>query len=144
MIWSGICWLWQSRQAPWTAINLSAALIPHDGAWYRVRFFGTNDRPFDIELRSLRTIKPKKLLLRRADNNMNPVMRADTEAVILKDLPWVMAQKGAGGLPFERPAFVNLKDRKGDVYVDFEIAARFLDNRRSELPVWVRTNTIKR
>jgi hypothetical protein len=71
------------------------------------------------------------------------VMRADTEAVILKELPWVMAEKGAGGLPFERHAFLKLQDCKGEIYLDFEITARFHDNRRSELPVWVRTNAIK-
>lgn len=89
-------------------------------------------------------MKPKKRLLRRADNNINPSMRADTEAVVLKDLPWVMAEKGAGGLPFERYAFVNLKQLKGEVQIDFELTARFLDNRRAELPVWVRTNVVKR
>lgn len=50
MIWSGIRWIWQSRQAPWTAINLTATLTPHDRDWYAVRFFGANDKPFAIEL----------------------------------------------------------------------------------------------
>jgi len=39
--------------------------------------------------------------------------------------------------------FVKLEGLHGaKVAVDFELTARFFDNRRTELPVWVRTNAI--
>lgn len=69
-------------------------------------------------------------------------MLADTEATDLK-LPWVMQERGERLFSFERSAFVNLKDLHGKVQIDFELIARFLNNRRTELPVWVRTNSIE-
>lgn len=143
MIWTGIGWLWHSRHAPWNAINLSANMVPHVGSWYDVRFWGINDRPFAIEIFSVRTIRPKNLPLRRADTNSgNAKMRAETESNILEGLPWVMPERGASRLPFQRHIFVNLDGLRGEVRVEFELSARFLDSRRSELPVWVRTNPI--
>jgi hypothetical protein len=142
MIREGIRWLWHSRQAPWSAINISANLVPHVGSWHNVRFWAINDKPFAIEIFSVRTIRPKNLSLRRADNSMNPTMRADTESNILDGLPWVMSEKDASTLPFQRHIFVNLDRLHGEVRVDFELFVRFLDNRRSELPVWVRTNPV--
>jgi hypothetical protein len=73
---------------------------------------------------------------------MNPTMRADTESNILDGLPWVMSEKDASTLPFQRHIFVNLDQLHGEVRVDFELSVRFLDNRRPELPVWVRTNPV--
>jgi len=143
MIWTGLGWLWHSSQAPWNAINLSAKIVPHVGSWHDVRFWGINDKPFAIEIFSVRTIRPRNLPLRRADSNSaSAKMRADTESNILDGLPWVMSEKGASRLPFQRHIFVNLDGLHGEVRVDFELSVRFLDNRRSEVPVWVRTNPI--
>jgi hypothetical protein len=66
----------------------------------------------------------------------------DTEDNILNGLPWVMSEKGASRLPFQRHIFVNLDGLHGEVRVDFELLVRFVDNRRSELPVWVRTHPV--
>jgi hypothetical protein len=70
-------------------------------------------------------------------------MRPDTEARILRDLPWTIPEKAPMPVAFERWLFVDLKSLNGDVQVDFELKARLLDNRRSEMPVWVRTNSLK-
>ena len=143
MIREGFRWLWHSHQAPWNTINLSANLVPHVGTWHDVRFWGINEKRFAIEIFSVRTIRPKNLPLRRADtNNPSPTMRPDTEDTILNDLPWVMSERGASRLPFQRHIFVNLAELHGEVRVDFELLVRFLDNRRSESPVWVRTNPV--
>jgi hypothetical protein len=48
------------------------------------------------------------------------------------------------GLPFPRHLFVNRGGRHCVIAVNFEMKVRFLDNRRSELPVLVRTNAVKR
>src|SRR6516225_2309691 len=48
------------------------------------------------------------------------------------------------GLPFPRHFFVNLDGRHRVIAENFELKVRFLDNRRSELPVLVRTNAVKR
>jgi hypothetical protein len=103
-----------------------------------------NEKPFAIDILSVRTIRPKQLRLRRADNNANPGMRADTESVTLESLQWTMSEKWASGLPFQRHVFVNLDGLRGERAVDFELKVRFYDNRRTELPVWVRTNPINR
>jgi hypothetical protein len=58
-------------------------------------------------------------------------------------MEWTIAEKGAVLIPFERVVFVNLENQKGDVSVDFELMVRLLNNRRPEIPVWVRTNSIK-
>jgi hypothetical protein len=58
-------------------------------------------------------------------------------------------QIGTAGVPkrlpchpprFEKWLFVNLEGLHGKSQVDFEVTARILDNRRTELPVWARTN----
>jgi hypothetical protein len=145
MIWTGMRWLWHSRQAPWSAVPLSATMSPYIEPWHDVKLFGTNEKPFAIEILSVRTIRPKGLRLRRADSTTNPGMRPDTESKVLESLKWSMPEIGVGiRSPFERHVFVNLEGLRGNVVVDFELMVCFLDNRRSELPVWVRTNTINR
>jgi hypothetical protein len=65
-----------------------------------------------------------------------------TTATTLSDLQWTIAEKGAVIFPFERVVFVHLGDQRGETFVDFELKARLLNNRRPEIPVWVRTNSI--
>jgi len=142
MIAEAIKWLWRSRQAPWSAINLTATMTPYILPWYAVRFWCSPEKPFAIELLSARTIRPVGLHLRRSDGNAQPVMRRETEATVLNNLQWTISERGARLVPFERTLFVNLEDQDGDASVDFELKARFLDNRRSEIPVWVRTNSV--
>ena len=143
MIWTGIQWLLRSRQAPWSAVPISATITPHILPWYCVRFSCLNERPFAIELLRARTIRPKKLKLRRAASDMQSVMVEKSEAIVLEYLGWTIPEKMARTIPFEQLLFVKLEGLHGaKVAVDFELTARFFDNRRTELPVWVRTNAI--
>jgi hypothetical protein len=70
-------------------------------------------------------------------------MAATTPATTLSNLSWTIAEKGAVLIPFERVVFVNLENQHGDTSVDFELEVRLLNNRRPEIPVWVRTNSIE-
>ena len=142
MIRTGVQWLLRSRQAPWSAVPISATIKPHILPWYSVRFFCLNERPFAIELLRARTIRPKKLKLRRAASDKQAVMVEKSEAIVLEYLGWTIPEKMAR-TPFEQLLFVKLEGLHGaKVAVDFELTARFFDNRRIELPVWVRTNAI--
>jgi hypothetical protein len=57
-------------------------------------------------------------------------------------LQWLIQEKGATNMPFQRNLFVNLEGLKGEVFVDFELTARFYDNRRTNALIWVRTNAL--
>ena len=143
MIRTGVQWLLRSRQAPWSAVPISATITPHILPWYCVRFSCLNERPFAIELLRARTIRPKKLKLRRAASDMQSVMVEKSEAIVLEYLGWTIPEKMARTIPFQQLLFVKLEGLHGaKVAVDFELTARFFDNRRTELPVWVHTNAI--
>ncbi len=143
MIWAGVQFLLRSRREPWSAVPISATIRPHILPWYSVRFFCLNERPFAIEIVRARTIRPKKLRLRRAASDMQLAMVEKSEAMVLEYLAWSIPEKMARTVPFEKSLFVKLEGLHGKkVTVDFELTAQLFDNRRTELPVWVRTNAI--
>jgi hypothetical protein len=78
----------------------------------------------------------------RAASDMQLAMVPKSEATVL-ELDWSIPEKGARTIPFEKWLFVNLDAQRGKLRVHFELTARLLDNRRTELPVWVRTNKIE-
>jgi hypothetical protein len=141
MIWEGMKWLWRSRQAPWSAVHFRATMRQHEGNWYSITLWCPNDKPFQIEVLSVRTIRPKWLPLRRSDGTPQKGMVAATQATTLSDLQWTISERGAVIFPFERVVFVNLESQHGDVSVDLELEVRLLNNRRQKIPVWVRTNS---
>ena len=143
MIWEGIKWIARSRQAPWSVVAMSATLAPHILPWYSVRLFSRNEKAYAIDLLSARTIRPKGLTLCRADGSVQLGMAANTEAIVLDDLRWAIQEKDATSMPFQRTLFVKLEGLKGEVTTDFELKARFYDNRRTEVPIWVRTNVLE-
>jgi hypothetical protein len=142
MIAEGIKWIWRSQQAPWSVINLTATISPHVQSWYAVRFWCSPEKPFAVEILTAKTIRPSKLQLCRADGSVQLGRLAGTEVAVLDNLGWVISEKGASTMAFQRWLFVNLKDLKGKTQVDFELKVRFLDNRRTETIVWARTNSI--
>jgi hypothetical protein len=74
---------------------------------------------------------------------MQAVMVETSEGIVIENLGWTIPEKMARTVPFEKLLFVKLEGLHGaKVTVDFELTARFSDNRRTELPVWVRTNAI--
>jgi hypothetical protein len=143
MIWAGIQWMLRSRQAPWSAVPISATIRPHIPPWFSVRFFAVNEKPFAIEIVSVRTIRPKKLKLRGAASDTQQGMVEKSEGIILEPVGWSIPERTARTVPFEQFLFVKIEGLHGaKVAVDFELTARLFDNRRTELPVWVRTNAI--
>jgi hypothetical protein len=68
-------------------------------------------------------------------------MDASTEGTLLP-LPWSISEKMSRASTFERNLFVDLENLSGKVSVNFEFKAIFLNNRRAEFPVWVRTNQV--
>ena len=115
----------------------------HEGSWYSVTLWCPNDNPFQIEVLSVRTVKPKGLPLRRSDETPQRGMAGTAPATALSNLPWTIAERGAVIFPFERVIFVNLENQHGATSVDFELKVRLLNNLRPEIPVWVRTNSIE-
>jgi hypothetical protein len=141
MIWAGIKWMVHSRRAPWSIVPMSATLRPHIAPWYSVRFFCYPQKQFAIDLASVQTIRPKGLLLRRANVDGPGGMDVNSEAVVLKGLQWTIQEKGVTTIrAFERVLFVKLE--RGETKVDFELEAQFYDNRRTVAPIWVRTNSV--
>jgi hypothetical protein len=66
-----------------------------------------------------------------------------SEGIVLEPLGWSIPERMARTVPFEQFLFVKIEGPHGaKVTVDFELTARLFDNRRTELPVWVRTNAI--
>jgi hypothetical protein len=118
-------------------------MVRHAGSWYSVTLWCQNDSLLQIEVLSVRTIRPKGLPLRRSDGTPQRGMAGNAPATTLSNLPWTIAEKGALLIPFERVVFVNLENQQGDTSVDFELKVRLLNNLRPEIPVWVRTNSIK-
>jgi hypothetical protein len=90
------------------AVPISATIRPHILPRYSVRFFCLNER-FAIELLRARTIRPKKLKLRRAASDMQAVMVEKSEAIILGYLGWTIPEKMARTVPFEQLLFVKLE-----------------------------------
>jgi hypothetical protein len=128
---------------PLTAHDVAYVIRPHILPWYAVRFFCLNERLFAIEIVRARTIRPRKLKLRRAASDSQLAMVEKSETMVIENLGWSIPEKMARPVPFERSLFVRLEGLHGaKVTVDFELTARLLDNRRTELPVWVRTNAI--
>jgi hypothetical protein len=74
---------------------------------------------------------------------MQAVMVPKSEAIILEELGWPIPEKGVRTVAFEKSLFVDLSALHGKLQVDFELTARLRNNRRTELPVWVRTNEIE-
>ena len=114
MIRTGVQWLLRSRQAPWSAVPISATIRPHILPWYSVRFFCLNERPFAIELLRAWTIRPKKLKLRRAASDKQAVMVEKSEAIVLEYLGWTIPEKMAR-TPFEQLLFVKLEGLHGPI-----------------------------
>lgn len=143
MIVEAIRWMIHSRQGPWSDVLMSADLRGHIPPWYSVRIFCNPQKPFAVELLSVRTIRPKGLLLCRATPEAAVGMKAGTEAQVLRDLNWTITEAGRIGTPFERFLFVKLDGLKGAVAIDLEFEARYYDNRRTKASPRVRTNTLK-
>jgi hypothetical protein len=142
MIWEGIKWIARSRQAPWSIINMSATLGPHISPWYSIRFFGQSEKPFAIDLVSVRTIRPKGLMLCRPNTAQPSMMDTSSAAPVLKGLQWTIQEQSKASMPYQRFLYVNLGGRKGEIQIDLEFEAQFYDNRRTKAPIWVRTNSI--
>jgi hypothetical protein len=141
MILEGIKWMVRSRQAPRSIINMSATLRPHIAPWYAVRFFGQPEKPFAIDLVSVRTIRPKGLLLCLKTDGPGGAPTGP-QAVVLKGLQWTIQEKIKSSMPYQHVLFVKLDSLKGEAKIEFEFEAQFYDNRRTMAPIWVRTNSV--
>jgi len=113
---------------------------PYD-PWHSIRLFFKN-AACPIEILSVRTIRPRKLKLRRPGGTIQRGTDPFSEAVILKNLGWTVHKGERGSFPLERYIFVNLEGQNGEVTVELELMVRLLDDRRTETPVRVRTNVL--
>jgi hypothetical protein len=138
----GLQWLWRKRQAPWSDVPLRANVRHYEGPWYRVALSCPNDKPYPIEVLTVRTVKPKGLPLRPNTGTPQQHMWATLPKKTL-NLQWTIAEKNAVISAFDCVIFVNLENRHGDLSIDFELSARLLNNRRPEIRVRVRTNSVK-
>ena len=83
------------------------------------------------------------MVWRKADQNVQVGQLPGTESIIQENLEWLIPERGISGMPFQRYLFANLSGKRGDVALDFELKARFVDSRRTEVPIWVRANPVK-
>jgi hypothetical protein len=72
--WATLNWIRNWFDAPWKALLISARIHPHHEDWYEVNFKVTNEKPYWIDLAAVRTVKPKKLRLRRAMHPFSSIM----------------------------------------------------------------------
>jgi hypothetical protein len=143
MLGTGVTHLWRLRYAPWSAAPFLATMKQHEGTWHSIRLRCANDKPFEINVLSVRTVRPKKgLPLRPNDGTPQQGMVVTTPENSL-DLHWTVAEKGATFFRYDCVVFFDLKGRHGDVSVELELKLELLDNRRTKTNVWVRTNPVK-
>ena len=121
---------------------LSANLEGYIAPWYSVRFFCRSDKPFAIDLLSARTIRPATLKLKNPERGSPSEVSANTGSVVLDNLQWLIQEQPVKAV-FQRSLLVNLDGLVGEVQLDIEFKARFYDSRRTEVPIWVRTNPLK-
>lgn len=142
MIWEGVKWIARSRQAPWSIVPLSASLEGYVAPWYSVRFFCRSDKAFAIDLLIARTIRPSNLRLKDPERGTPSEVAANTGSVVLDNLQWLIQEEPTKAV-FQRSLLVNLNGLSGEIQLDVEFKARFYDSRRTEVPIWVRTNPLK-
>ena len=70
------------------------------------------------------------------------MMDISSEATVLTKGLWTIQEQSKASMPYQRFLFVNLGGRKGEIQIDLEFETQFYDNRRTKVPVWVRTNSI--
>jgi hypothetical protein len=104
------------------------------------RFFCRNEASFAIDFLSVRTIRPRNVSILIAESFTPAQLNAGLKTTLIaKDLKWVIQEKQIASY-FQRSLLVDLSGQTGEIQIDFEFKARLFDNRRTELPVWVRTN----
>jgi hypothetical protein len=107
--------------APWKALLISAKIHHHQEDWYEVNFKITNEKPFWVDLTAVRTVKPKRLRLRKTIHPFSSVMVPKSEGTEITGLGTVDS-KGARTVPHELMLFVQLPTAKKDFDVTFRIA----------------------
>ena len=141
-VWSAMEWARRKFQAPWDDVPFKATIHSYDKNWYSVSFLCLNDKPFEIEVLYVRTVKPKGLLLRKNDGTpQRGMVIADPKEEL--SLQWTVAEKGAVIFHPHCVVYVNLEGQRGDLSIEFELTVRLLNHRWPEKKVWVRTNTVK-
>jgi hypothetical protein len=142
---SGAKWVWDQINRPWTEVQIRATLQQYsNGGWHRVGFKCVNEKPYDIQVLNVRTIKPKNLPLRPSDRTPQQGILIKDPVTTLAFQSWTIAEKGAVSLPWECVVYVDLKDQAKELSLDFEFKVRLLNNLRSERRVRSRTNVVKR
>lgn len=139
--WSALNWVRNWLDAPWKALLISARIHRHHEDWYEVNFKVTNEKPFWIDLVSVRTAKPKKLRLRRAMHPFSSVMVPASEADGVSNVGTVDA-KGTRLGPFETKLYVKVPVGKKDFAVTFQFDVVSHDNRRTKFKAKVTTNAV--
>jgi hypothetical protein len=142
---AGAKWVWDRINRPWTEVQIRATLQQSSNeGWHRVGFKCVNEKPYEIRVLNVRTIKPKDLALRPSDPTPQQGMLIKDPVKTLTFLSWTIAEKGAFSTPWECVVYVDLKGQAEELSLDFEFRVRLLTNLRSERRVRSRTNVVKR
>ncbi len=139
--WAGLNWIRNWFDAPWKTLLISARTHRHQDDWYEVNFKVTNEKPYWIDLAAVRTVRPKKLRLRRAAHPLSSVMVPASEGTEIASLGTVDA-KGARVGPYELKLFVKVPTGRKDFDVTFQFDIDSHDNRRTKFKAKVTTNKI--
>jgi hypothetical protein len=143
MTWNGLKWAFQRNAAPWSAADVSAVLRSNDeGGWHGCSLRFVNDKPFVLEIREIKTVKPSGLMISLVDNEMGG-QRDDTTEAVIKAVRWDVSGRTDRASQLDRTVFVDLSERKKrPIDVTFQLKATLRDNRRTSFTVLARTNKI--
>jgi hypothetical protein len=139
--WSILNWIRNWFDTPWKALLISARIHQHEGDWYEVNFKVTNEKPYWIDLAAVRTVKPKKLRLRRAAHPFTSVMVPASDSTDIDRLGTVDV-KGAQIGPYEVKLFVKVPTGRKDFDITFQFDIDSHDNRRTKFKAKVTTNKV--
>src|SRR5262249_50793313 len=113
----------------------------HQDDWYEVNYRVTNEKPYWIDLAAVRTVKPKKLRLRRAMHPFTSIMVPASEDIEIARLGTVDAKGVQPGLR-EVKLFVKVRKEKKAFDVTFQFDIDSHDNRRTKFKAKVRSNKV--
>jgi hypothetical protein len=139
--WAVLNWIRNSFDAPWKALLISARMHQHQDDWYEVNFKFTNEKPYRVNLGAVRTVRPKKLRLRRAMHPFSSVMVPASEGAEIARLGTVDA-RGAQIGAYEVKLFVKVPAGKKDFDVTFQFDIDSHDNRRTKFRAKVVTDKV--
>jgi hypothetical protein len=136
MIGAGLAAIFRWRGERWSAANVSARLGVRHAEWIACEFQFSNERPFVLEVISVRSLSPRRLRLAKSKNELQPVAQEQTASDRLA-VGWQIAAATHQPTVATRTLFVE-RPHKPLGPITFELSTLLHNNRRQRFPVLVR------